>query len=173
MKAVKVTDGIYCLPVNLESYQLFEGMWPMPNGISINSYIVQGEKTALIDLVEDTDGKPAELEEELHSIPVDAKNIDYMIINHMEPDHTSWLPEFYRQNPQLQFYCTGKAAGLLKSFCGIDQNVHVIKDGDTLDLGQGKVLSFHETPNIHWPETMMTFEQSSGTLFSCDAFGSY
>ncbi len=104
MKAVKITDGIYCLPVNLESYQLFEGMWPMPNGISINSYIVQGDKTAMIDLVEDTDGKPAELEAELHSIPLDPKNIDYMIINHMEPDHTSWLPEFFKKNPQLKFY---------------------------------------------------------------------
>ncbi len=110
MKAVKITDGIYCLPVNLESYQLFEGMWPMPNGISINSYIVQGDKTAMIDLVEDTDGKPAELEAELHSIPLDPKNIDYMIINHMEPDHTSWLPEFFKKNPQLKFYLTAKAA---------------------------------------------------------------
>ena len=173
MKAVKITDGIYCLPVNLENYQLFEGMWPMPNGISLNSYIVQGEKTALIDLIEDTDGKPAEFEAELGTIPVDPKNIDYMIINHMEPDHTSWLPEFHRKNPQLKFYLTAKAAKLLKSFCGIEDNVHVIKEGDTLDLGQGKVLSFHETPNIHWPETMMTFERSSGTLFSCDAFGSY
>ncbi|MEA3465543.1 MAG: FprA family A-type flavoprotein [Thermodesulfobacteriota bacterium] len=173
MKAVKVTDGIYCLPVNLDSYQLFEGMWPMPNGISLNSYIVQGEKTALIDLIEDIDGKPAEFEDELKSIPIDAKNIDYMIINHMEPDHTSWLPEFHRQNPQLQFYLTAKAAKLLKSFYGIEDNVHVVKEGDTLDLGQGKVLQFFETPNIHWPETMMTFEQSSGTLFSCDAFGSY
>ncbi len=65
MKAVEITDGIYCLPVNLESYQLFEGMWPMPNGISINSYVVQGEKTALIDLIEDVRDKPAEFEEEL------------------------------------------------------------------------------------------------------------
>ncbi|MBN1959133.1 MAG: FprA family A-type flavoprotein [Desulfuromonadales bacterium] len=173
MNAVKITEGIYCLPVNLESYQLFEGMWPMPNGISINSYVVQGEKTALIDLIEDVSGKPADFESELESIPLDPKNIDYLIINHMEPDHTSWLPVFHKKNPDIAIYLTAKAAGLLKSFCGIDNNIHIVKDGDTLDLGGGKVLSFHETPNIHWPETMMTFEQNSGILFSCDAFGSY
>ena len=173
MKAKKITDGIYCLPVNLESYQLFEGMWPMPNGISINSYIVQGEKTALIDLIEDISDKPADFESELKSIPVEPKDIDYLIINHMEPDHTSWLPEFHKKNPAIEIFLTTKAAAMLKSFCGIEKNVHIVKDGDNLDLGGGKILTFYETPNIHWPETMMTFEQSSGILFSCDAFGSY
>lgn len=173
MKAVKITEGIYCLPVNLASYQLFEGMWPMPNGISINSYVVQGEKTALIDLTEDIDSKPQEFEAELLSIPVPAADIDYLVLNHMEPDHTSWLPAFHAKNPGLAIYTTAKAANLLKSFYDIEQNVHVVKDGDSLDLGGGKVLHFYETPNIHWPETMMTFEESSGILFSCDAFGSY
>ncbi len=173
MKAVKITEGIHCLPVNLESYQLFEGMWPMPNGISINSYVVQGDKTALIDLIEDVNGKPADFETELQSISLAPKDIDYLIINHMEPDHTSWLPTFHQKNPNVQIYLTAKAAPLLKTFGGIEENVHIISDGESLDLGQGKILTFYETPNIHWPETMMTFEQSSGTLFSCDAFGSY
>ncbi len=173
MKAVKITEGIHCLPVNLESYQLFEGMWPMPNGISINSYVVQGDKTALIDLIEDVNGKPADFEAELQSISLTPKDIDYLIINHMEPDHTSWLPIFHQKNPNVQIYLTAKAAPLLKTFGGIEENVHIISDGESLDLGQGKILTFYETPNIHWPETMMTFEQSSGTLFSCDAFGSY
>ena len=173
MKAVKINEGIYCLPVNLESYKLFEGMWPIPNGISINAYVVQGEKTAMIDLVEDVDDKPADLENELRSISLQAANIDYLVLNHMEPDHTGWLASFHEKNPGLAIYTTAKAANLLQSFYGIEQNVHVIKDGDSLDLGGGKVLHFYETPNIHWPETMMTFEESSGTLFSCDAFGSY
>jgi flavorubredoxin len=173
MKAVKITEGIYCLPVNLESYNLFEGMWPMPNGISINSYIVQGEKTALIDLLEDVGNKPADFDAEMASIGISAKDIDYLILNHMEPDHTSWLPVFHARNPDMKIILTGKAQPLLKDFCGIENNVKVVKDGDTLDLGKGKVLTFYETPNIHWPETMMTYESSSGTLFSCDAFGSY
>jgi len=173
MKAVKITEGIYCLPVNLESYKLFEGMWPMPNGISINSYVVRGEKTALIDLLEDVGNKPADFDAEMASIGISAKDIDYLVLNHMEPDHTSWLPVFHARNPDMKILLTGKAKQLLKDFCGIENNVEVIKDGDTLDLGKGKVLTFYETPNIHWPETMMTYESSSGTLFSCDAFGSY
>ncbi len=173
MKATKITNGIYRLGINLDSDMLFEGMWPMPNGISINSYVVRGAKTALIDLIEDVRNKPVEFEQELHSIPLQATDIDYLIINHMEPDHTSWLPEFYRQNPNLKFYLTKKGAALLKAFCGIDTNVHIMKSGDILDLGEGKVLTFYETPNLHWPETMVTFEQSSGILFTCDAFGSY
>src|SRR6056297_1474733 len=173
MKAVKITEGIYCLPVNLESYKLFEGMWPMPNGISINSYIVQGEKTALIDLLEDVGTKPADFDAEMASIGISAKDIDYLILNHMEPDHTSWLPVFHARNPDMKIILTSKAKQLLKDFCGIENNVEVIKDGDSLDLGKGKVLTFYETPNIHWPETMMTYESSSGTLFSCDAFGPY
>ncbi len=173
MKATKITDGIYRLGVNLEDDLLFEGMWPMPHGISINSYVVQGERTALIDLIEDIRDKPLEFEQELHSIPLQAKDIDCMIINHMEPDHTSWLPAFYQENPDLEFYITKKGAAMLKAFCGIDKNVHIVKSGDILDLGAGKILTFYEAPNLHWPETMFTFEQSSGILFTCDAFGSY
>ena len=173
MDAVKIADGIHCLPVNLENYQLFEGMWPMPNGISINSYVVKGEKTALIDLIEDINSKPADFEAELRSIGLEATDIDYLIMNHMEPDHTSWLPVLFKRNPDLQIYLTSKAAGMIKSFFDIDNNLNIVKDGDRLDLGNGRVLSFYETPNIHWPETMMTFDESSGVLFSCDAFGSY
>ena len=173
MKAVKIADGVHCLPVNLENYQLFEGMWPMPHGISINAYVVEGDKTALIDLIEDTDDKPADFQDELHSISLNERTIDYLVINHMEPDHTSWLPKLIDKNPNLQIYLTKKAAGVLKSFFGIENNLHLVGTGDSLDLGQGKVLHFYETPNIHWPETMMTFEESSGVLFSCDAFGSY
>ena len=173
MKATKITDGIYRLGINLEDDLLFEGMWPMPHGISINSYVVQGERTALIDLIEDVRDKPLEFEQELHSIPLQAKDIDCLIINHMEPDHTSWLPAFYQENPDLEFYITKKGAAMLKAFCGIDKNVHIVKSGDTVDLGGGKILTFYEAPNLHWPETMFTFEQSSGILFTCDAFGSY
>ena len=173
MKAIVIAGGIYRLGVNLDSTHLFEGMWPMPDGISINSYVVQGEKTALIDLVEDIDGKPVEFEQELNSIPLTAQDIDYLVINHMEPDHTGWLPEFYSKNPKIKIYITEKGAAVLKAFCGIEENVHVVKTGDTLDLGGNRELVFYEIPNLHWPETMATFERNSGILFSCDAFGSY
>ncbi|MBW6484835.1 MAG: FprA family A-type flavoprotein [Syntrophobacterales bacterium] len=173
MKGEKITDGIYRLGVNLSGDLLFEGMWPIPDGISINSYVVRGKTTALIDLVEDIGEKPAEYEQALASLSLKPTDIDCLIINHMEPDHTSWLPEFYRRNPDLEFYITAKGAAVLKAFCGIEKNVHIVKTGDTLDLGAGKMLTFYEAPNLHWPETMVTFESSSGVLFSCDAFGSY
>ena len=173
MKATEITEGIYRLGVNLESDKLFEGMWPMPDGISLNSSVIRGEKTAIIDLTEDVDDKPVEFERELASIPLRATDVDCLIINHMEPDHTSWIPALYQKNPDLHFYLTEKGAAVLKAFCGIDRNVHVVKTGDTLDLGKGKVLTFYEAPNLHWPETMFTYEQSVGILFTCDAFGSY
>jgi len=173
MKGEKITDGIYRLGVNLSGDLLFEGMWPIPDGISINSYVVRGKTTALIDLVEDIGEKPAEFEQALASISLKPEDIDCLILNHMEPDHTSWLPEFYRRNPDLEVYITAKGAAVLKAFCGIEKNVHIVKTGDTLDLGAGKMLTFYEAPNLHWPETMVTFENSSGVLFSCDAFGSY
>ena len=173
MRGTKITDGIYRLGVNLGGDSLFEGMWPIPDGVSLNAYIVRGDKTALIDLVEDVNGKPAEFEEALASIGLKPEGIDCLIINHMEPDHTSWIPEFARRNPHLEFYITAKGAAVLKAFCGIEKNVHTVKTGDTLDLGEGKTLTFYEAPNVHWPETMVAYENSSKILFSCDAFGSY
>lgn len=173
MKATIIDQGIYRIGVNLEPGHLFEGMWPMPNGISINSYVVKGEKTAVIDLVQDVNNKPAEFQEELQSIPVTPGEVDYMVINHMEPDHTGWLPEFYKQNPNMKLYVTKRGAGVLQAFCGISKNVHIVADGDSIDLGKGKKLVFYEAPNLHWPETMVTYETGSGILFSCDAFGSY
>jgi len=119
MKGTKITDGIYRLGVNLEGDLLFEGMWPIPDGISINSYVVRGNKTALIDLVEDLGNKPAEFEQALASLSLKPEDIDFLIINHMEPDHTGWLPEFYRRNPDVEFYITAKGASILKAFSGI------------------------------------------------------
>jgi len=172
-EAVQVSDGIYCVPVNLPGTELFEGMWPMPDGISLNSYVVKGEQTAIIDLIEDMDGQAECYLSELDSLSLRPEDIDYLIINHMEPDHTLWLPEFHARNPHIHIYLSSKAAKLLKSFCDIDTNVHVVGNGDILDLGGGKVLQFFDTPHIHWPETIMTLERESGTLFSCDGFGSY
>ncbi len=173
MKGTKITDGIYRIGVNLEGDSLFEGMWPIPNGVSINSYVVRGQKNALIDLVQNIGEKPAEYQEALASLSLEPGQIDYLVINHMEPDHTGWLAEFSKKNPNIEYYITAKGASVLKAFCGIEKNVHTVKTGDILDLGAGKTLTFYEAPNVHWPETMVTYENSSKILFSCDAFGSY
>ena len=173
MKAILMSPGIYHLGVNIMNGDLFEGLWPIPDGVSLNSYLVKGDKTALIDMVRDWDNAPLTLKQELGGIDMSFADLDYLVINHMEPDHTGWMNGLLSQNPKLQILTTQKAAALLGAFYSITENIRVVTTGDTLDLGQGKVLTFYDTPNVHWPETMMTYESSSGTLFSCDAFGSF
>jgi flavorubredoxin len=172
MHAQCISEGIYCLHADICSEDLFEGIWPLPKGVSLNSYIVQGKKTALIDFVSNWSDAPRQLEECLSSIGLSLSQIDYLILNHLEPDHTGWLKEFRQKNPGVQILATQKGCNLLKSFYKIEEDLSPVKDADTLDLG-GRVLTFFETPNIHWPETMITWEADSGVLFSCDAFGSF
>ena len=173
MKAEALTDYIYCIHADIKTADFFEGIWPIPNGVSLNSYLVKGEKTALIDLVSDWAGAVEQVERALASVGSDFSETDYLVLNHLEPDHTGWLKSFREKNPKAEIISTQKGIALLKSFYKIETGVRAVKDGDTLDLGGGKILTFFETPNVHWPETMVTWEASSGTLFSCDAFGSY
>jgi len=173
VKAVRMAGGIYRIGANIENGDMFEGMWPIPHGVSLNCYVVQGKKTALIDLVRDWNGAPVTIKEQLESIPLSFKEIDYLVLNHLEPDHTGWLHDFIAQNPEIEILATAKGVKLAESFSGITKNIRAVKSGDTLDLGSGKELLFEEIPNVHWPETMATYEKSSKILFSCDAFGSY
>ncbi|WP_265442715.1 FprA family A-type flavoprotein [Acetivibrio straminisolvens] len=171
MKKLKIVDGIHMLTMNVEDI-LFEGIWELANGVTLNSYIVQGEKTAIIDGVIGWDGIPETLYKNLGDIGVDPKNIDYLIVNHMEPDHSGWISNFRKIKDDFTVICTDKAAKMVASFYGEDK-IKVVKEGDTLDLGNGKVLSFHPVPNVHWPDTMYTYERSTKTLFSCDMFGTF
>ena len=171
MKKLKIADGIHMLTMNVEDI-LFEGIWEIANGVTLNSYIVQGEKTAIIDGVIGWDGIPETLYKNLEEIGVDPKNIDYLIVNHMEPDHSGWISNFRKIKDDFTIICTDKAAKMVSSFYGED-NVRIVKEGDTLDLGKDKVLSFHPVPNVHWPDTMYTYESDTKTLFSCDMFGAF
>ncbi|MDR1319484.1 MAG: FprA family A-type flavoprotein [Treponema sp.] len=173
MKAQSIFEGVFCLHADIHTADLFEGIWPIPKGVSLNAYAVKGEKAALIDLVRDWTGAPKQLEECLASVNLSFSNFDYLILNHLEPDHTGWLREFREKNPNAEIIATQKGINLVKSFYKIETGLRAVKDGDTLDLGGGKVLSFIEAPNVHWPETMLTWDASSGTLFTCDAFGSF
>ena len=175
MKTTQVTDGVYRLSANVDNIK-FEGLWPIPNGIAMNSYIVKGEKVAIIDGVCDWDGVPETLFEQFDQMNVKAEDIDYVIINHMEPDHSGWLQDFKKIRPNFTIYTSERAKALLDAFYGIDElgnDIVTVKSGDTLDLGDGRVLAFEEIPNVHWPETIATFDTKSGTLFPCDAFGSF
>lgn len=171
----ELSDGIYRLGVNVEDKNyLFEGLWPIPNGVSINGYAVRGEKKAIIDLTQILFDFPEQYTRQLENIGFGLSEIDYVIVNHLEPDHSGYLPILAHHNSKAKFYCTPRAVPGIQAFAAIPQDRIVeVADGDTLDLGGGKVLQFFHVPNIHWPETMVTYELSSKALFSCDAFGSY
>ncbi|HPV01758.1 MAG TPA: FprA family A-type flavoprotein [Clostridiales bacterium] len=171
MRKEKIADGIHMLTMNVDEI-LFEGMWEAVNGVTLNSYIVQGEKTAIIDGVIGWDGVPETLYKNMEEIGVDPQSIDYLVVNHMEPDHSGWISNFMKIKDDFTIICTEKAAKMVTSFYGEDK-IRVVKEGDTLDLGEGRVLSFHPVPNVHWPDTMYTYDMESGTLFSCDMFGAF
>jgi len=172
MKKLEIEDGIHMLSMNVED-MLFEGIWEIANGVTLNSYIVKGNKTAIIDGVIGWDGVPETLYKNLGEINVDPKEIDYVIVNHMEPDHSGWIENFKKVNDDFTIICTDKAAKLVTSFYGDEEKIRVVKEGDTLDLGKGKKLSFHPVPNVHWPDTMHTYESDTTTLFSCDMYGAF
>jgi len=171
MKKIRIADGIHMLTMNVEDI-LFEGIWEIANGVTLNSYIVQGEKTAIIDGVIGWDGVPETLYKNLEEIGVKPEDIDYLVVNHMEPDHSGWISNFRKIRDNFTIICTDKAARMVASFYDEDK-IRIVKEGDTLDLGKGKVLSFHPVPNVHWPDTMYTYEKGTKTLFSCDMFGAF
>ncbi len=174
MKTTEVSEGVWRLSANVEEI-LFEGMWPVPDGISMNSYIVKGDKAAIIDGVCTWDGVPETLFAQLDQMNIALSDIDYVIINHMEPDHSGWLEPFteLRGGENFQIICSKRAEPLLKGFYNLENNIRTVTSGDSLDLGGGRVLDFVEIPNVHWPETIATYDTRSKTLFPCDAFGSF
>lgn len=169
MAAVEIRPGIFWVGVNDRVTDLFEGQWPLPHGVSYNSYLVVGEKAALIDSV-----KAAFAEELLGNIAqvMDPARIDFLVVNHMEPDHSGALPVLRRVVPHAPILAAAPALPMLARFYGITGGVRAVADGAALDLG-GKRLSFHPIPFVHWPETMATYEATEKVLFPCDAFGSF
>lgn len=169
MPGIEIRPGIYWVGVNDRATDLFEGLWPLPYGVSYNAYLVVGEKTALIDSV-----KEGFAEELLNNVAqvLNPSKIDFLVVNHMEPDHSGALPLLRRLAPEAKILATGPAVPMLARFYGIETGVETVKDGEELDLG-GKRLRFFHIPFVHWPETMATFEETERVLFSCDAFGGF
>ncbi len=172
MNPIKVTDDIFKLTVGVKDL-LFEEMWYLPNGVTLNSYIVKGDKVAIIDGFCAWDGVPEKLFAFLAKMELTIEDLDYLIINHMEPDHSGWLEKIVELKPNVEILCTKMASNLLEGFFGIKENVRIIKMGDKIDLGAGKVLEFMPMAHIHWPDTMLTLEHSTQTLFTCDFYGTY
>ena len=169
MSINEITGGVHYVGVNDRTTNLFEGLWIIPLGVSYNAYLVLGnEHTALIDTVD------AAHADELNAKVLAALNgrpLDYIVVNHMEQDHSGALPFMHLCHPHAAIVGNAKTAGMLAGFYGID-TVTTVSDGDTIDLG-GKTLQFHLTPMLHWPETMMTRCVEDGILFSGDAFGCF
>lgn len=169
MKHVKLSDDIYYLGVNDRRTHLFENAWPLPYGVAYNSYLIIDEKVALIDTVEY--GHMEDFLQRLDDI-LGQRQIDYLIINHMEPDHSGAIRQITNQYPDIQIVGNKKTFPILEGFFGISQNHYEVSEGDSLDLGKHK-LNFYMAPMVHWPETMVSYEETTKTLFSADAFGSF
>ena len=170
MQPIEIKPDIFYVGVNDEKTELFDGLWPIKNeGVSYNSYLIKDEKTAVIELSKDV--TTVDYFNKLRTV-IDPTRIDYVIINHMEPDHTGALEEMRHLNPQVTLVGTEKTKAMLASFYVITENIHVVEEGETISLGR-HALRFYSTPNVHWPETMMTYEANQKVLFSCDGFGGF
>lgn len=169
IKKVQVTDNIYFIGVNDRETYLFENLWPLDQGVSYNSYLINDEKVAVFDTVKNT--KTYDFFHNIKTI-IGEKNVDYLIINHMEPDHSGAIKALKQRYPNLTIVGNKKTIEFLENFYGEFDNILVIDDGDVLDLGEHK-LKFYLTPMVHWPETMMTYEITQNILFSADAFGGF
>lgn len=166
----KISDRIYSVGVNDDDKVLFEGLWPIPYGVSYNSYLVVDEKVALIDTVEC--GFEDEFLANINEA-IGGRNIDYLVVNHMEPDHSSLVAYMLETYPGLQIIANAKTVPMLKGYYGTpEERITVVGEGSSLSLG-GCTLNFSLIPMVHWPETMVTWFAEENTLFSGDAFGTF
>lgn len=167
----KINDSLYWIGANDRRLAMFEGVYSVPAGVSYNSYILKDEKIAVFDTVDKAVSRVyfENLEHELAgSTP------DYLVVHHMEPDHSATLSEFVLRYPEVKIVCNSKILAMIKQFFDfdIDSKAVVVKEGDILILGQHK-LTFINAPMVHWPEVMMSYEETDGILFSADAFGHF
>ena len=165
----QLVNNIYYVGVNDRQKDLFENMLPLQYGVSYNSYLINDEKTVLVDTVEHPFVE--QLINQVTSV-LNGKPLDYLIVNHMEPDHSSGIKTLKLLYPDLQIILNAKTADMLNGYYGISDNLYIVKDGDTFSTGS-KTLSFHFTPMVHWPEVMMTYVKEDELLFSADAFGCF
>ncbi|MBS7007505.1 FprA family A-type flavoprotein [Anaerostipes sp.] len=166
----KVTEDLYWVGGNDHRLALFENIHPIPRGVSYNSYLLLDEKTVLFDTVDWSIGR--QFLENIEYV-LDGRPLDYMVINHMEPDHGASIEEVLLRHPEVQIISTEKAFMLMRQF-GFDVDGHMIEvtEGDVQSFGKHEV-TFVSAPMVHWPEAMVTFDVTDGILFAADAFGSF
>jgi flavorubredoxin len=167
----EISKDVYWVGIRDWNRRLFDALIPLPRGTTYNSYLIVGsEKKALIDTA--NPGFEKEWEEKIRKA-VDPAVIDYVIMNHAEPDHAGSIPHIMTINSKAKLVTTSRGAKMAQTFYKVPENrIRVVTDGETLDLG-GKTLKFIEAPMLHWPETMFTYLSEDKILFSCDFFGSH
>ena len=167
MKAV--AKDIYYVGVNDRQKALFENLWPLPGGVSYNSYLIVDDKTVLVDTV---DICYSDLFFKRVAKLLGGRKLDYLVVDHMEPDHAGSIRLLRQIYPDVKIIGNKQTFGMLAGYHGITDGLHEVKEGDTLDLGHHK-LSFYMAPMVHWPEVMVTYEETEKVLFSADAFGTF
>ncbi|WP_350342849.1 FprA family A-type flavoprotein [Proteinivorax tanatarense] len=168
--SINITKDIFWVGVNDRRTQLFENLWPLDHGVAHNSYLIVDEKVALIDTA--AEEQAGDFFRKIESIISTDRKVDYLIVNHMEPDHSGLMKALLQRNPDIKIVGNKKTFGLIESFYGITSNLLEVKEGQEIELGK-HTLKFFMAPMVHWPETMVTYETHTKTLFSGDAFGSF
>lgn len=166
----KVTEDLYYVGGDDRRLALFENIFPIPEGVSYNSYLLMDEKTVLVDAVD-----WAITREYIINVSrvLDGRDLDYMIVNHMEPDHCSSIELMLERYPNLKIISSEKGVMFMRQFgYHVDDRYIEVKEGDTMNFGK-HTLAFVEAPMVHWPEVLMTYDTTNGVLFSADAFGSF
>jgi len=166
----KVTEDLFWVGGNDKRLHLFENIHPIEDGVSYNSYLLLDEKTVLFDTADWSVGR--QFIENVEYV-LNGRKLDYMVINHMEPDHCASMEEIILRYPDVKIVSTEKALMLMHQFnYTVDENFIQVAEGDTMSFGKHNVV-FVEAPMVHWPEAMVTFDTTDGVLFSADAFGSF
>lgn len=164
-----IAKDLYYIGVNDRRLELFENMFPLTNGVSYNSYILIDEKTVLFDTVD-----LSCLEQFMENLEyvLNGKSLDYLVVNHMEPDHASSLKSVLQKYPDVTVVGNAKTFGMAKQFMNIELKSLVVKEGDILETGSHK-FTFVMAPMVHWPEVMVTYDIGEKVLFAADAFGTF
>ena len=167
----KISNDLFYIGCSDRKLSLFESVYPVKDGMSYNSYLVKDDKTILFDTV---DRVCAEQFYENLNAALDGRHLDYIAVQHMEPDHCALLEEVVKSHPDVKIVCTQKTVSMIKQFFNfdIDSRVIVVKEGDTLNTGKHE-FQFIMAPMVHWPEVMVTYDKTDKILFSADAFGSF
>lgn len=166
----EIMENLYWIGGNDHRLALFENVHPIPRGVSYNSYLLLDKKTVLFDTVDWSICR--QFLENIEGV-LKGRTLDYMVINHMEPDHAACIEEIAHRYPNVKVICTSKAALFMHQFgFDVDGRIIEVKEGDTMSFGKHKVV-FVAAPMVHWPEAMVTYDTENGVLFSADAFGSF